>query len=210
MRMISMSVLGPFLLAVLVICLAPGPDIAFVMASGLSGGRRGAVLAATGVSLGVTIWMLVTAFGLGALITEFPELSTSLRVAGALYLTYLSWDTWRGAGRQADVGGVTVGKRMFWQGTITNLSNPKMILFFTAFLPQFVDEDQGSAIAQFILLGLILQAVGYLVDCCVGLAAGTASQYLGRHPRARKRLDRAAAVVYAVLVLAVVVEIVTA
>jgi threonine/homoserine/homoserine lactone efflux protein len=206
--MLSASVLGPFLVAVLIICLAPGPDLAFVMASGLSGGRRGAVLAATGVSLGVTIWMLLTAFGLGALMTEFPQLSLSLRVAGALYLAHLAWSTWRGAGDPVEGAAVVVGRRMFWQGTATNLANPKMVLFFSAFLPQFVDEDRGSTIAQFISLGLILQAVGYFVDCCAGLAAGAASSYLGRNPQARRRLDRAAAIVFAVLVLAVVADIV--
>lgn len=206
--MLSTSVLAPFLVAVIVICVAPGPDMAFVMASGLSGGRRGAILAATGVSLGVTVWMLVTAFGLGVLVTQFPQISISLRVAGAIYLAYLAWTTWRSAGRHAQGRHPAVGSRLFWQGTITNLANPKMALFFTAFLPQFVRPGHGPVIVQFIVLGLLLQAVGLLVDLAVGVAAGGASQYLGRHPQTRTRLDQAAGGVFAALAGAVVVELV--
>jgi len=206
--MFSTSVLVPFLAAVFIICLAPGPDMAFVMASGLSGGRRAALLAATGVSFGVTIWMLVTAFGLGTLVTTFPNVSTSLRVAGAIYLCYLAWTTWRAAGHHLEGTAVEAdGSRMFWRGAATNLANPKMALFFTAFLPQFVRSGNGPVIIQFIVLGLVLQAVGLVVDSAVGLAAGGASHYLGRHPQMRTRLDQAAAGVFAALAVAVVVEL---
>lgn len=205
--MLTASVMGPFLVAVFVICLAPGPDMAFVMASGLSRGRRGALLAATGVSAGVTVWVLITAFGLGTLVTEFPEISTALRVFGACYLAYLAWDTWRSAGKHGDDSIRDYGSRMFWRGAMTNLANPKMALFFTAFLPQFVDADNGSVIVQFVVLGLILQAVGWLVDATVGVAAGGARDLLGRRPRIHTILDRAASGVFAALSIAVVIEL---
>ncbi len=206
--MLTASVLGPFLVAVLVICVAPGPDMAFVMASGLSRGPRGALLAATGVSVGVTVWVLVTAFGLGALVTELPEISMALRIAGAVYLAYLAWDTWRNAGKHAVDGQHDDGHRMFWRGTMTNLANPKMALFFTAFLPQFVDADNGSIILQFVVLGLIMQAIGWIVDAMIGVAAGGARDLLGRRPGIRTNLDRAAGGVFAALAIAVVVELV--
>src|SRR3954468_4545068 len=205
--MLSASVLGPFIAAVLVICVAPGPDMAFVMASGLSRGKRGALLAATGVSAGVTVWVLVTALGLGALVTELPEISTALRVAGAAYLLYLAWDTWRTAGSHRDDGSQAAGHRMFWRGTITNLANPKMALFFTAFLPQFVHADNGSIILQFVVLGLIMQAIGWIVDAIIGVAAGGARDLLGRRPGIRTVLDRAASGVFAALAITVVVEL---
>jgi threonine/homoserine/homoserine lactone efflux protein len=206
--MLTASVLGPFLIAVLVICVAPGPDMAFVMASGLSRGRRGALLAATGVSAGVTVWVLITAFGLGTLVTELPEISTALRVAGACYLAYLAWITWRSAGQHSDDGVRDYGHRMFWRGTMTNLANPKMALFFTAFLPQFVDADKGSVIVQFVVLGLIMQAIGWIVDAMIGVAAGGARDLLGRRPGIRTNLDRAAGGVFAALAIAVVIELV--
>ncbi len=205
--MLTASVLGPFLAAVLVICVAPGPDMAFVMASGLSRGPRGALLAATGVSVGVTVWVLATAFGLGALVTKLPEISTALRVAGACYLAYLAWDTWRSAGQHELDGARDEGHRMFWRGTVTNLANPKMALFFTAFLPQFVDADHGSIIVQFVVLGLIMQAIGWIVDAIIGVAAGGARDLLGRRPGIRTTLDRAASGVFAALAVAVVIEL---
>jgi threonine/homoserine/homoserine lactone efflux protein len=206
--MLTASVLGPFLVAVLIICVAPGPDMAFVMASGLSRGRRGALLAATGVSAGVTVWVLVTAFGLGALVTQLPEISTALRIAGAVYLAYLAWDTWRSAGEHQQDGLREEGHRMFWRGTMTNLANPKMALFFTAFLPQFVDAHNGSVIVQFVVLGLIMQAIGWIIDALIGVAAGGARDLLGRRPGIRTNLDRAAGGVFAALAIAVVVELV--
>lgn len=206
--MLSTSVLGPFLLAVVVICVAPGPDMAFVMASGLARGRRGALLAATGISVGVTVWVLATAFGLGALVTALPQLSDVLRVAGAAYLLYLAWDTWRNAGAHVDDITATGATRMFWRGFITNLANPKMALFFTAFLPQFVHKEHGSILVQFVVLGLIMQAIGLLIDSSIGMVAGGARDLLGRRPQIRTHLDKAAATVFVALAVAVVVEVV--
>jgi threonine/homoserine/homoserine lactone efflux protein len=197
----------PFLVAAVVINIAPGPDMAFVMASGLARGRRAALLAATGISLGVTVWVLLTAFGLGALVTRLPRISDALRIAGACYLAYLAYQTWRSAGQHElsdEPGGY---RRMFWRGTLTNLANPKMALFFTAFLPQFVSTRHGSVIAQMVVLGLIMQAMGLLVDSIVGIAAGSARDLLGRRPGIRRHLDHAAGAVFGALALAVVVEL---
>jgi threonine/homoserine/homoserine lactone efflux protein len=205
--LLATTAFWPFLVAVIVICVAPGPDMAFVMASGLARGRRGALLAATGISAGVTVWVLVTAFGLGALVTRLPQISDALRVAGACYLAYLAWDTWRSAG-QHELDG-TASSRMFWRGTITNLANPKMALFFTAFLPQFVNTKSGSVIWQLVILGLIMQAIGLFIDSLIGMAAGSARDLLGRRPRIRAHLDHAAGVVFALLAIAVVIELAT-
>jgi len=197
----------PFLVAVIVINIAPGPDMAFVMASGLARGRRGALLAATGISVGVTVWVLFTAFGLGALVTRLPQISDALRIAGACYLAYLAYQTWRSAGQHELIDEPGGYRRMFWRGTLTNLANPKMALFFTAFLPQFVSTRHGSVIAQMVVLGLIMQATGLLVDSIVGIAAGSARDLLGHRPQIRRHLDHAAGVVFGALALAVVVEL---
>jgi threonine/homoserine/homoserine lactone efflux protein len=197
----------PFLVAVVVINLAPGPDMAFVMAAGLARGRRGALLAATGISLGVTVWVLLTAFGLGALVTRLPQISDALRIAGACYLAYLAYQTWRSAGQHELLDEPGGYQRMFWRGTITNLANPKMAVFFTAFLPQFVSTRHGAVTAQLVVLGLIMQAIGLLVDSAVGIAAGSARDLLGRRPQIRRHLDHAAGTVFGALALVVVVEL---
>ncbi|MFL6137997.1 MAG: LysE family translocator [Frankiaceae bacterium] len=210
-----MSSLWPFLVAVTVICIAPGPDMAFVMASGLTHGRQGGVLAAVGVSLGVSVWVMSTALGLGALLSAVPAIATALRVAGALYLAHLAWQTWRAAGTHGELVTVGAGSQSrwsrwttFWRGTLTNLANPKMALFFMAFLPQFVRQGHGSVVVQFLLLGLILQAVGLLVDAVVGLVAGGVRDLIADRPAVRRSLDRAAAAVLGALGLALVYELV--
>jgi threonine/homoserine/homoserine lactone efflux protein len=209
--MVAASALWPFLVAATVICVAPGPDMAFVMASGLAHGRRGGVLAAVGVSLGVSVWVMTTAFGLGALLTAAPAAATALRVAGAAYLAYLAWQTWRTAGTAAGLAAMQAVRwsrsATFWRGTFTNLANPKMPLFFGAFLPQFVRQGHGSVVAQFVVLGLILQGLGLLVDCVVGLVAGGVRDLVATRPAVRRALDRAAASVLAALGLALVYEL---
>lgn len=208
--MVAPEVLLPFLLAVLLILIAPGPDMAFVVASGISAGRRGGVFAAVGITLGVSVHVLLAALGLGALLRAAPALGEGIRLAGAAYLAYLAVVTWRAAGEATMGGELEGGKgywRIFWRGVVVNLTNPKIILFFTAFLTQFVEPDRGSVALQFLTLGLILQAAGLTVDAAMGLAAGSVKDIFARRPALHKRLDRIAASVFAVLAAAILVEV---
>jgi threonine/homoserine/homoserine lactone efflux protein len=208
--MIAPEVLVPFLLASLAICLAPGPDLAFVVASGISAGCRGGVLAAVGICVGVSVYVVLTALGMGALVRAAPAFAEIIRVGGAAYLGYLAFVTWRstgGATMPDDTEDEVRGSSIFWRGTITNLTNPKIVLFFAAFLTQFVDPARGSAALQLLTLGLIFQAVGLAVDATVGLAAGTVRDVFVRKPGLRILLDRAAAAVFGILAFALLTEV---
>lgn len=208
--MVTPEVLLPFLLAVLAILVAPGPDMAFVVASGVSAGRRGGVLAAVGITVGVSVHVLLAALGTGALLRAVPALADGVRLAGAAYLAYLAVVTWRAAGSAVVGAGLEGGKgysSIFWRGMIVNLTNPKIILFFAAFLTQFVDPDRGSVALQFLTLGLILQATGFVVDAAMGLAAGSVRDIFARRPGLHVLLDRVAATVFAVLAAALLVEV---
>lgn len=207
--MIATGTLAPFLFASLAICLAPGPDLAFVVASGISAGRRGGVLAAVGIALGVGVYVVLTALGVGALLRSEPAFAEAIRIGGAAYLGYLAFVTWRTAGSvpiSDDSGDGVRGSTIFWRGTITNLTNPKVVLFFTAFLTQFVDPARGQVALQLLTLGLILQAIGLVVDGSVGLAAGTVREVFVRRPYLYVLLDRVAATVFAVLACALLAE----
>ncbi|MDQ3864593.1 MAG: LysE family translocator [Actinomycetota bacterium] len=207
--MISPDVLMPFLVAALAICVAPGPDMAFVVASGVSAGRRGGVLAAVGITVGVSVYVVLTALGVGTLIRTIPAFAEVIALAGAAYLGYLALTTWRAAGSQAtgeDLGSERRSSSIFWRGTITNLTNPKVVLFFAAFLTQFVDPGRGSVALQLLALGLMLQAVGLVVDVAIGLAAGTVRDVFVRKPGLYALLDRVAAFVLAALAAALVAE----
>lgn len=208
--MVAPEILLPFLLAVLLILIAPGPDMAFVVASGVAAGRRGGVLAAVGITVGVSVHVLLAALGIGALLQAMPALSEGIRLAGAAYLAYLAVVTWRAAGSETMSMELEDGKgywRIFWRGMIVNLTNPKIILFFAAFLTQFVDPDRGSVALQFLTLGLIVQVAGLTVDAAMGFAAGTVRDVFTRRPGLHGLLDRIAAGVFAVLAAALLVEV---
>ena len=207
--MVAPEVLLPFLLAVLAILVAPGPDMAFVVASGVSAGRRGGVLAAVGITVGVSVHVLLAALGTGALLRAVPALAEGIGLAGAAYLAYLAVVTWRAAGSATVGAGLEGGegyRRIFWRGVVVNLTNPKVILFFAAFLTQFVDPARGSVALQFLTLGLILQTAGLAVDAAMGFAAGSVRDVFARRPGLHALLDRVAASVFAVLAAALLVE----
>ncbi len=207
---VAPETLVPFLLAVLALLVAPGPDMAFVVASGVSAGRRGGVLAAVGITVGVSVHVLLAALGTGALLRAVPELAETIRLAGAAYLAYLAVTTWRDAGSAVVGGSLAGGKELssiFWRGMVVNLTNPKIILFFTAFLTQFVDPERGSVALQFLALGLILQSAGLVVDAAFGIAAGTVRDAFARRPGLHALLDRVAAAVFAALALALFIEV---
>ena len=205
----SWATFAPFLLASLAICVAPGADMAFIVACGLAGGRRAGVVAALGISAGVTVWALVTALGLGAALEAVPPLQLALRVAGAAYLAVLAWQTWRSATEQTR-GAVAARttRQVFVRGFTTNLLNPKMMLFFTAFLPQFVTDDGWSVTAQLVALGVTLQAIGLTIDAAIGYAAG-ASHSLHGGSTSRPGLTRVASILLAALSVGIGVELVT-
>ena len=202
--MIAPEVLLPFFLAVLAILIAPGPDMAFVVASGVSAGRRGGVLAAIGITAGVSVHVALATLGTGALLRAVPELAEAIRLAGAVYLAYLAVTTWRDAGSAVVGESPEDGKALpgiFWRGMVVNLTNPKIILFFAAFLTQFVDPDRGSVALQFLTLGLILQFAGLVVDATFGLVAGSIRNILVRRPGLHALSDRVVAGVFGVLAL---------
>ncbi|MGB7447746.1 MAG: LysE family translocator [Ornithinimicrobium sp.] len=174
--------------------LAPGPDMAFIVAAGAAGGRRAATLAALGVTLGVTVYVIVTVAGLGVLLARSPTALDVIRVVGALYLVYLCFDTVRAAG--GEHAEAPSGGRVFRRGLIVNLTNPKIALFFIAFLPQFLGKAEAEPALQLLMLGLTLQICGLLIDLALGYGAGAMRDRVLSKPTARLSLDLMAAAVY--------------
>ena len=187
MWVVSGEVLVAYLALVTVLMLTPGPDMLFVLASGVRSGSRAGFVAAVGVAVGETIHLLAAAAGLAALFQAAPLLYDLVRFAGAAYLLWLGVRSLRSRGGPAAAdgrGGAPSTRRAFWRGLITNVLNPKMALFTVALLPQFVDPSRGQVPAQFLVLGACFVAIEIMVDGTVGLAAGRLRRVLVGRPRA--------------------------
>ncbi|WP_020575040.1 LysE family translocator [Actinopolymorpha alba] len=199
------ALLAAFVVAVALISVAPGPDMLFIVANALTGGRRAGVVAALGMSTGLAVHTTAAAFGLGALIRAAPLVLDGVRIAGALFLIYLAITTWR-ASRRLDLSAPVAPRarslpRVYGMAVLTNLANPKVILFYLAFFPQFLTTGAGSlpATVQFLVLGGLFIVVGLSVDASAGLLAGTMSDRLLRRQAFRRWLDRVSAAVFGAL-----------
>lgn len=144
--MVDTSLYAAFLIAAFALCITPGPDMMFIVAMGGRGGPMTGVTAALGVACAMFVHSVAAALGLSALFLTLPG---------------------RGGGRGAAPG--------FWRGAVTNLLNPKVILFNVSVLPQFVNPELGHAREQFLALGVTITLMGLLVDGSVGLLSGKLS-----------------------------------
>jgi threonine/homoserine/homoserine lactone efflux protein len=207
---VNPATLFGFAIAAVVISVVPGPDMMFIMANGIVGGRRAGLLSALGVSLGLTVHTVAAALGLGALLQAAPFVLDTIRWCGAVFLLYLAFAALRSAREQTTFETSLKPRRSlrrtFWMAMLTNLANPKVILFYLAFVPQFLDPHAGWPVTvQFLVLGLILIVIGFVVDACTGFASGTLSEKLRRHPSVRSWLDRVSAAVFGALAVRLVV-----
>src|SRR5262249_27461336 len=143
-----------FLTATLALNLAPGPDVLYVLANSARHGIRGGVFAGLGISGGIVFHTCVAAFGIAALLLAHRWAFDALRIAGALYLIWLGISAWRSADH-ADLPGASDSSLsgIFRKGLVTNVLNPKVALFFMAFLPQFADPARGSVTLQVLVFG---------------------------------------------------------
>jgi threonine/homoserine/homoserine lactone efflux protein len=172
--------------------IVPGPDMLFVLGTGMRGGPRAGLLATCGVATSEAIHILLAAVGLSALFATTPTAFTAVRIVGAVYLVFLGLQAIRGKRSTLDSGASTAAvsdRRAYVRGLLTNLLNPKMVTFTIALLPQFVDRHHGQVAMQFLVLGAIFVAFEFVVDGTVGVLAGRIGRWLLQRHRARRRLD---------------------
>ncbi len=189
--MVDPSLYAAFVVAALALCVTPGPDMMFIVAMGGRGGPATGVLAAAGVATGALTHAVAAMLGLSALFATLPALYHALRWAGAAYLLFLAVRSFRDRGEPGEEP-ASAGpgrRRAFVQGVVTNLLNPKVILFNIAFLPQFVNPSLGHPMAQFLVLGLTLVLLGLVVDGAVGLLSGRLARLLRRSRRVARGLN---------------------
>jgi threonine/homoserine/homoserine lactone efflux protein len=186
-----------FIPAALALNLTPGADMMFCLGQGLRGGPRAALAADAGIAVGGMVHVLVAGLGLGALVARAPWLFEVIRWVGVAYLLWLAVQ----ALRAGPVGAVKVAgssSRAFRDGLLVNLTNPKVILFVLAFVPQFVDAAR-PVLPQFLVFGAILSLGGLGVNGLVGVGAGGIGQRMARSPGFARWLGRVSAGVFAAL-----------
>ena len=176
MHLATLHSLTLFVLAGLALNITPGPDMLYVATRAVSNGRRAGVVSALGIGTGTLVHIAVVAIGLAALLAATPAAYLAVQLGGAAYLCYLGYRAIRSRSSmtlELDVSAAP--SRIFWQGVITNVLNPKVALFFLAFLPQFVDPALGSVTMQILVLGLIFDVNGTAVNLVVAFLLSRAT-----------------------------------
>jgi threonine/homoserine/homoserine lactone efflux protein len=189
-----------FLPAAIALNLTPGADMMFCLGQGLRAGARPAVAASAGVAAGVMVHVALAGIGVGAAVRALPWLFDAIRWAGVAYLLWLAGAALRHplrTGAPLPQGSA----RAFRQGLVVNLTNPKVILFVLAFVPQFVTPADGGVLGQFLILGTLLAAGGFAVNGIVGIFAGGLGRRLAGSARVARTLNYLSAGIFGALAL---------
>lgn len=176
----DLSSLAVFVVAGLLLNLTPGPDVFYIVGRSLSQGRGAGIASALGIGAGCLFHIITAACGLAALLSAMPLAFAVVRYAGAAYLVWLGVKALRSGAPafEPDVASQQPLRSIFWQGVVTNILNPKVALFFVAFLPQFTDPAGGSLGGQVLMLGLIFNFNGTLVNIGYALVASRLGDWL--------------------------------
>ena len=196
----TLTTLLLFGLATLLLTATPGPGVLYVWARTLAQGRRAGFASMFGIESGEVVWLIAAAAGVAALLSESLAALTVVRFAGAIYLILLGVQRWRAVGLPVVPEPTPVG-RIFAQGLVTQLLNPKVVVFFVAFLPQFLNPAQPIAL-QVAVLGVVYIAVALVVDTSYVMTAAAVSRRFLKSPVAQNRMGRLSAATYVALGLA--------
>ncbi|MFC5771201.1 LysE family translocator [Thauera sinica] len=200
--MIPLDVAVQFIVVSIALALVPGPDNLFVLLQSAIGGSRRGVAVTLGLCTGLVVHTAAVALGVAAIFQASATAFTALKILGAAYLLYLAYGAFR-AGGGTPAGGGTEGAAaersglaLYGRGVLMNLTNPKVAIFFLAFLPQFVKADAGSVTFQIAQLGMLFILSALVVFCAIACAAGSLGGWLKRSPRAIPVMNKVAGCVF--------------
>jgi threonine/homoserine/homoserine lactone efflux protein len=204
--------LGFFCVAVLLLNLTPGPDTAFIVGQSVANGRRAGLMSVLGISAGCVVHTLAIALGLSAILAASTNAFLVVKLVGAAYLIYLGARmivaTFRRDRPQADAETATLvdspvrprsGRRTFMQGFLTNVTNPKVVLFFLSLFPQFVSAESTHKGVAFAVLGAILIGISTVYNGAVAWIAGSITQRMKSAPRVQAWLERSVGAMFVAL-----------
>ncbi len=176
---------GLFIAASWALILAPGPDMLYVITRGIAYGHKAGILSALGVICGILVHTTAAAFGLALILQTSATAFMIVKYTGVFYLFYLGIKSLRDKSTfELNNSTSTVSShKIFWQGVLSNVFNPKVAIFFLAFLPQFVDKESSNVCLQMVMLGLTFAFFGFCFLLAVGYFAGFIGAWLTRRPR---------------------------
>ncbi len=181
-----------FLILSLIVVIAPGTGVLYTLANGLAGGGRRSAIAAFGCTMGILPHIAAAVFGLAALLHASAGAFQVIKFAGVAYLIYLAWGALKDQGALSVDNGAE--KRSWWdiafKGFLINILNPKLSVFFLAFLPQFIDPNGGSVTVQMLYMGAIFMVMTFIVFIGYGLAATMVRSHIISRPGVLKWFGR--------------------
>jgi threonine/homoserine/homoserine lactone efflux protein len=188
-----------FLITCLIVVLIPGTGVIFTVSTGLTAGKRASVFAALGCTAGIVPHLLASVLGLSALLHTSALAFEALKYAGAAYLLYLAYATWRDRSAFAmnDTPTISSARSLMVRGLLLNILNPKLTIFFLAFLPQFVTPGTSAPALQMLLLSSVFMAMTFAVFVIYGLLANVFRRAVIESPRVQNWLRRSFAAAFA-------------
>ena len=201
--MIPLEVVGTLFVASVVLALAPGPDNIFVLTQSAIHGRSAGLLVTMGLCTGLLVHTAAVSFGVAALIQTSQYAFSILKFAGAAYLLYLAVQAFRAAGATiaADGNSAPTARQLYRRGIIMNVTNPKVSIFFLAFLPRFADPDRGSLVLQLLVFGGVFMLATSLVFGSIALSVGFVGEWFSQSPKAQRIMNTMAGTVLAGLAI---------
>jgi len=201
------SIILLFAAATMALLVVPVPAVVYIVTRSVAQGRTAGLLSVLGIHVGSVVHVVAAAVGISAVLAASPTAFTAVQYLGAAYLLYLGVQKLRQSADNEQHVEPTVesNARLFGQGIVVNLLNPKTAVFFLAFIPQFVDPERGWVPLQMVMFGIGFIILGILSDGSYALLASMLSGRLRRTPRTRRLLDRASGIIYLLLAAVAVV-----
>lgn len=204
--MFTIDVLIPYFIACLILAIAPGPDILFVLTQSALQGAKAGILVVLGLCTGLLFHTTAVAFGVAVIFKTSALAFSALKIVGAAYLLYLAWLSLKPAKKSNNDSSTQKEEtpqqpqlkswQLYRRGIFMNITNPKVSIFFLAFLPQFASPARGSLSLQMVFLGFLFIVSALMVFSTVAYAAGALGKWIARSPRAMTWLNRLAGFVF--------------
>lgn len=197
--MLSIEILIAFFSASLLLALIPGPDNIFVLTQSIFQGKKSGLIIMLGLCTGLIFHTLAVAFGVAVIFQTSEIAFTILKIIGAMYLLYLAWQIFNAPIEKIDIKNknITIDyKKLYYRGIIMNISNPKVSIFFLAFLPQFTNPSLGFAPLQMLLLGALFIFATILIFGLIALLSGSLSKIFNKSEKSQKILNKLASFVF--------------